>query len=76
MDNLKDGNANTNKSKNENDLTGDFKETIEKVATTAATETESERKGNEMVDEGGAQQTLDVYNEIQQDDHNNDKRQN
>ena len=52
---------------NDKDLTNKIEKTIEKVATAEATAKESEIKGNKMVGEGGAQQTLNTYNNMQQE---------
>ena len=59
----KDVNGTTN---NGEDMPKDLEKTIKRVATTEASTTESEIDGNELVEEGGAQQTLAVYNEMQE----------
>ena len=66
---------NTNEKMDDKNSTNKIQKTIEKVATTAATATESNIDGNQMVDEGGAQQTIDVYNKMQEEKHNNKRQQ-
>ncbi len=66
---------NTNGKMNDKGTENKIQKTIEKVATTAATATQSNIDGNQMVDEGGAKQTIDVYNKMQEEKHNNKRQQ-
>ena len=64
----------SSKDANSGDLPKDLEEMIERVATTEASTTESEINGNELVEEGGAQRTLAVYNELQEEKQNDEQR--
>ena len=48
------------------EATTTFEDHVEHVASTAGSDKASELEGHRMVDEGGAQEAIDVFNEIQQ----------
>ena len=49
------------------DVSSNLEEKIEEVANETKTDKESDLEGNQMLDEGGVQQTIDAFNESQDD---------